>query len=190
MICGSSRFSHGGVGLELRHRRRKAPAAQVIQDQTFVSFICLQTNLCVEVRLAGSDLVGSVWDLFGQYGFACYFFSLHLGTTWSSSSCLLCCSVVYEFWCALCILWCGVRGLVSHGCMSSSDAFSLSAGDFLSMQPIRHLASDESQSGRLNAPRRILANSAAGRVSWKGYRPMSMVYRDTPTLQMSAARPE
>lgn len=90
----------------------------------------------------------------------------------------------------MCVLWRGVQGLVSHGCISSSDASSLSAGDFLSMQPIRHFACGDNQPGRLKAPRRIFANSAAGFVSWNGYRPISNVYRDTPRLQMSAARPE
>lgn len=115
-------------------------------------------------------------------------FSVHVGTTWLSS-CLIwstCC----ELCCVLCALRCGPEGLVSHGCISSSDAFSRSAGDFLSMQPIRHLACGESHSGIEKAPWRILANKAAGCVSWNGYRPTSMVYRDTPRLQMSAARPE
>lgn len=80
--------------------------------------------------------------------------------------------------------------LVSHGCISSSDASSLSVGNFLSMQLIRHFACADNQPGTLKAPWRILANSAAGFVSWNGYRPISIVYRDTPRLQMSAARPE
>lgn len=94
------------------------------------------------------------------------------------------------------IFWSTRHGLLigkvelNHGCSSISVAVNLSLGSLLIIDRIRHFAFEETVSGIVKFPRRIFENKAVGSLSWKGYRPTTIVYNMTPRLQMSAAFPE